>query len=57
MSDKGQLFVISGPSGAGKSTVISKATENRNDCCFSISVTTRKPRSYEDFFKVKYRAA
>ena len=47
MADKGQLFVISGPSGAGKSTVISKATENRNDCCFSISVTTRKPRSYE----------
>ncbi|MDO4983763.1 MAG: guanylate kinase [Eubacteriales bacterium] len=44
MSEKGRLIVISGPSGAGKSTVVSKAVAERNDVCFSVSVTTRKPR-------------
>lgn len=47
MDKKGKLFVISGPSGAGKSTVVFKALEGRSDVCFSISVTTRKPRPYE----------
>ncbi|MBQ9685790.1 MAG: guanylate kinase [Oscillospiraceae bacterium] len=47
MSEKGKLIVISGPSGAGKSTVVFKAIENRNDVCFSTSVTTRKPRPGE----------
>lgn len=47
MSEKGKLFVISGPSGAGKTTVVFKAMEGRQDCCFSISVTTRKPRPGE----------
>ena len=47
MQGKGKLFVISGPSGAGKSTVVFGATGNREDCCFSISVTTRKPRPNE----------
>ena len=36
--------MISGPSGAGKSTVVFKALEGRSDVCFSVSVTTRKPR-------------
>lgn len=44
---KGKLFVISGPSGAGKSTVVFKALEGRNDVCFSVSATTRKPRAGE----------
>lgn len=44
---RGKLFIISGPSGAGKSTVISKASQNRSDICFSVSVTTRKPRPGE----------
>ena len=44
MSEKGRLIVISGPSGAGKSTVVSKAVAERDDVCFSVSVTTRKPR-------------
>lgn len=44
---RGKLIVISGPSGAGKSTVVFKALENRSDCCFSVSVTTRKPRPNE----------
>ena len=47
MEKKGKLFVISGPSGAGKSTVVFKAVENRDDVCFSTSVTTRKPRPGE----------
>jgi len=44
---RGKLIVISGPSGAGKSTVVFKALEGRNDCCFSVSATTRKPRPTE----------
>ena len=47
MSEKGRLIVISGPSGAGKSTVVKKAVAERNDVCFSVSVTTRKPRAGE----------
>jgi len=47
MLEKGRLIVISGPSGAGKSTVVSKAVAERNDVCFSTSVTTRKPRPGE----------
>lgn len=44
---RGKLFVISGPSGAGKSTVVFKALEGREDVCFSVSCTTRKPRPGE----------
>lgn len=44
---RGRLFVISGPSGAGKSTVVFKALEGREDVCFSVSCTTRKPRPGE----------
>ena len=47
MNDRGRLIVISGPSGAGKSTVVFKAIDNREDICFSTSVTTRKPRPGE----------
>lgn len=46
-NEQGRLIVISGPSGAGKSTVVFKAMERRTDCCFSTSVTTRKPRPGE----------
>lgn len=46
--DKGKLLVISGPSGAGKSTVIGRLMELRDDVCFSVSVTTRPPRSGEE---------
>lgn len=44
---RGKLIVVSGPSGAGKSTVIGKVMERRNDLCFSVSATTRKPREGE----------
>ncbi len=47
MSERGKLIVLSGPSGAGKSTVVFKMMEGREDCCFSTSVTTRKPRPGE----------
>ena len=47
MKKKGKLIVISGPSGAGKSTVVFKALGEREDVCFSISATTRKPRPNE----------
>lgn len=47
MKRKGKLVVISGPSGAGKSTVVFKALGERDDVCFSISATTRKPRPNE----------
>ena len=47
MKAKGKLFVISGPSGAGKSTVVFDSISGREDCCFSISATTRKPRPTE----------
>ena len=54
---KGKLIVLSGPSGAGKTTVVSKAMEGRDDYCFSVSVTTRKPRPNEidgkDYFFVE----
>ena len=43
---KGKLFVISGPSGAGKGT-ISKALLEQTDMEFSVSKTTRQPRTGE----------
>ena len=46
-NQRGKLIVISGPSGAGKSTVVFKALEGRDDVCFSVSATTRKPRPNE----------
>ena len=47
MSERGKLIILSGPSGAGKSTVVSRAMQDRDDLCFSTSVTTRAPREGE----------
>lgn len=44
---KGQLIVLSGPSGSGKSTVIKKLMEKRGNIHFSVSYTTRQPRTGE----------
>ncbi|MBQ4641823.1 MAG: guanylate kinase [Oscillospiraceae bacterium] len=44
---KGRLFVISGASGVGKSTVLAKVMAARKDLQFSVSATTRSPRSGE----------
>lgn len=43
----GHLVVISGPSGVGKSTVISEVMHRRDNIVFSVSYTTRKPRTGE----------
>ena len=43
----GIIFVVSAPSGAGKSTVRSNLLRRLPDMRFSVSFTTRKPRSGE----------
>ena len=45
---RGQLIVVSGPSGVGKSTVISEILGIRKDIHFSVSYTTRAPRTGEE---------
>lgn len=53
---KGKIFVISGPSGAGKSTLIKGLRQRIDNTGYSISHTTRSPRSGEkdgvDYFFV-----
>jgi len=45
---RGELIVLSGPSGVGKSTVISELLGQRRDIHFSVSFTTRPPRTGEE---------
>ncbi|MDD3171667.1 MAG: guanylate kinase [Bacilli bacterium] len=48
LDDKGLLVVISGPSGVGKGTIRSALFEMEgHDLVYSVSMTTRKPRSDE----------
>ncbi len=45
---KGKLFVVTGPSGVGKGTILNKFFQNnRENICYSISMTTRSPRPNE----------
>ena len=44
---QGTLFVISAPSGAGKTTVLQQVLQGLSGISFSISHTTRRPRSGE----------
>jgi guanylate kinase len=41
---RGLLFVVSGPSGAGKGTLLAHLFQQRPDCVFSVSATTRPAR-------------
>jgi len=43
----GQLYILSGPSGAGKSTIIRLIIERVKDLGYSVSHTSRAPRSDE----------
>jgi guanylate kinase len=49
MSEKGEalVFVISAPSGAGKTTLVRRVMEQLPNLQFSVSYTTRPPRSNE----------
>lgn len=47
MVQRGLIVVVSAPSGAGKTTVLKKLFENRPELVFSVSATTRPPRSGE----------
>ena len=44
---QGAILVLSGPSGAGKSTIINYASSKIGEYYFSISTTTRQPRTGE----------
>ena len=43
----GFMLVISGPSGVGKGTLVAQLMKQRADCVFSVSGTTRPPRTGE----------
>ena len=45
---KGKTFIVSGPSGVGKSTVLNALLQKRKDVYFSVSATTRPPRTGEE---------
>lgn len=47
VTPKGVLLVVSGPSGAGKGTICSMLREQMPDLGYSVSVTTRQPRTGE----------
>jgi guanylate kinase len=55
---KGVVLVVSGPSGTGKGTILSGFKKKHKEIVFSVSATTRQPRSSEIegvnyFFKTK----
>ncbi len=47
MLKEGKIFVISAPSGAGKSTICNRVLKEIDKISFSVSMTTRKPRTGE----------
>lgn len=47
MGTRGQLYILSAPSGCGKTTILRKVMANINGLAFSVSHTTRSPRSGE----------
>lgn len=59
--DRGALFVVTGASGTGKTTLVREALRVVPDLAWSVSMTTRKPRSGEvdgrDYHFIEGRAA
>lgn len=47
MGTTGQLYILSAPSGCGKTTILREVMANINGLVFSVSHTTRAPRSGE----------
>lgn len=47
MSKAAKIIELAGPSGSGKSTIAQKLLADFDNLFFSISATTREPRSYE----------
>lgn len=45
---RGRLFVVSAPSGAGKTTLCHRVRRHFSDLAYSVSYTTRKPRTGEE---------
>ena len=54
IGEKGLLIILSSPSGAGKSTLAQRIKSWDENCVFSISATTRKPREGEQDGKDYY---
>ena len=54
VGEKGLLIILSSPSGAGKSTLAQRIKSWDENCVFSISATTRKPRKGEQNGKDYY---
>jgi len=48
MQPAGQLYILSAPSGCGKTTILKKVMANIPGLAFSVSHTTRAPRSGEE---------
>ena len=47
MFREGLLVVVSGPSGTGKGTVLNSIRQKESNIKFSVSATTREPRTGE----------
>ena len=47
MAGRGHLYVIAAPSGAGKTSLVQALMQRRPGLSFSVSCTTRAPRSHE----------
>lgn len=54
MNKNGLLVILSGPSGSGKDTILSELARRESDVRISVSLTTRKPREWEDDGKNYY---
>ena len=50
----GKIFIISGPSGVGKTTIVERLLDAEKGMKFSVSLTTRAPRSDDAPDGVKY---